>query len=59
VLLCVLGAAWFVRTQRAGGRPSRKTGRGAALLAAGALLCVTGCGQASPENAAAATPVPQ
>jgi prolipoprotein diacylglyceryl transferase len=33
VLLCALGAAWFVRSQRAGARRPRNAGPGAALLA--------------------------
>jgi prolipoprotein diacylglyceryl transferase len=35
VLLCALGAAWFVRSQRAGARRSPDSGPGAALLATG------------------------
>lgn len=48
-LLCLAGLAWFLRIQRAGiKRSARKTARrGGALLAAGGLLALTGCGQAS------------
>ena len=35
VVLCALGAAWFVRSQRAGARRARNAGPGAAVLAAG------------------------
>lgn len=48
-ILCVAGIAWFIRIQRARGKTSARRGtrRGGALLAAGGLLALTGCGQAS------------
>jgi prolipoprotein diacylglyceryl transferase len=52
--LCLAGIAWFIRIQRAGAKSSTgPTGRrGGALLAAGGLLALTGCGQASHRNTA-------
>jgi len=48
-LLCLAGIVWFVQIQRAG--PRRRTGatikRSGALLGAGALLVLSGCGQGS------------
>ncbi len=46
-ILCVAGIAWFIRIQRAGGKSSARESirRGGALLAAGGLLALTGCGQ--------------
>ncbi len=48
-ILCLAGIAWLIRIQRGGARSS--TGvtvrRGGTLLAAGGLLALTGCGQAS------------
>ena len=45
-LLCLAGIAWFIRIQRGTVRLSRKTVRRVgALLAAGGLLALTGCGQ--------------
>jgi prolipoprotein diacylglyceryl transferase len=48
-ILCLAGLAWFVRIQRAGAKiPAGRTARrGGALLAAGGLLALTGCGQGS------------
>jgi prolipoprotein diacylglyceryl transferase len=45
-ILFITGSASFVRTQRARVRPTTLR-RGVALLAAGGLLALTGCGQAS------------
>jgi prolipoprotein diacylglyceryl transferase len=48
-ILCLAGIAWCIRIQRAGEKsavgPTMR--RGGALLAAGGLLALTGCGQAS------------
>jgi prolipoprotein diacylglyceryl transferase len=60
-ILCLVGVAWFIRIQRASANgPTGATGRrGGALLAAGGLLALTGCGQALHTNTAraqAATP---
>jgi prolipoprotein diacylglyceryl transferase len=48
-ILCLAGVAWFIRIQRAGRKVSmRKTARrGGALLAAGGLLALAGCGHSS------------
>ncbi|MFL5841112.1 MAG: prolipoprotein diacylglyceryl transferase [Thermoleophilaceae bacterium] len=51
VLLFALGAAWFARTQSLRPFASSRRGRGGALLAAGGLICVAGCGHASTERA--------
>jgi prolipoprotein diacylglyceryl transferase len=55
-ILCLAGIAWFIRIQRAGAKTS--TGdtlrRGGALLAAGGLLALTGCGQGTQTNSASA-----
>jgi prolipoprotein diacylglyceryl transferase len=47
--LCLAGIAWFIRIQRADRKGSmRKTARrGGALLAAGGLLALAGCGHSS------------
>jgi prolipoprotein diacylglyceryl transferase len=50
VLLTVIGFVWFVRSQRARVRPS--TLRGAALVATGSLICLTGCGDRATPAAA-------
>src|SRR5439155_2916732 len=47
VLLCAAGWSWFARTQ--GGVRRQRRRRGGALLAAGALICLSGCGQGSPS----------
>jgi hypothetical protein len=41
-VITIAGAIWFIQTQRPGGGWAR---RGGALLAAGGLICLTGCGQ--------------
>lgn len=48
-ILCLAGIAWFIRIQRAGVKRSagKTVRRGGALLAAGGLLALTGCGQGS------------
>ena len=53
-ILFVAGLAWFDRIQRAGARTpvGRAARRGGALLAAGGLLALTGCGQASNTSTA-------
>jgi prolipoprotein diacylglyceryl transferase len=50
-ILCVAGMMWFVRIQRAGAKSSTGTTirRGGALLVAGGLLCLTGCGHSSSQ----------
>jgi prolipoprotein diacylglyceryl transferase len=45
-ILFIVGIAWFVRIQRVRVSPTAAR-RGGALLAAGGLLALTGCGQAS------------
>ncbi|MGH2832721.1 MAG: prolipoprotein diacylglyceryl transferase [Solirubrobacteraceae bacterium] len=45
-ILCLAGIAWFLRIQHAK-VSSRSVRRGGALLAAGGLLALTGCGQSS------------
>jgi prolipoprotein diacylglyceryl transferase len=59
-ILCLIGIAWFVRTQRVsvGARTIR---RGGALPAAGVALALTGCGQSSNaprDHAHARSPAP-
>jgi prolipoprotein diacylglyceryl transferase len=44
-ILCLAGIAWFVRIQRV--RVTTAVRRGGALLAAGGLIALTGCGKAS------------
>jgi prolipoprotein diacylglyceryl transferase len=44
-LLLVVGAVWFGRTQN--WHPGSRARRGGALLAAGGVLCLTGCGTAT------------
>ena len=48
-ILCLAGVAWFIRIQGAAPKTSRlrMVRRGGALLAAGGLLVLSGCGQAS------------
>jgi prolipoprotein diacylglyceryl transferase len=52
-ILCVAGAAWFIRIQRAGAKRSagETVRRGGALLATGGLLAFTGCGQTTHRTA--------
>ncbi len=57
-ILCLAGIASFVRIQRVRVSPTTVR-RGGALLAAGGLLALTGCGQASHtsgEHATASSP---
>jgi prolipoprotein diacylglyceryl transferase len=51
-ILCIAGIAWFVRIQR-GARlsPTGTARRGGALLAAGGLIALTGCGHVSRASA--------
>jgi prolipoprotein diacylglyceryl transferase len=51
-ILCVAGIAWFIRIQR-GATPAATATmrRGSALLAAGGLIALTGCGHASRASA--------
>jgi prolipoprotein diacylglyceryl transferase len=48
-ILCLAGLAWFIRTQTVDAKTSAADTmrRGGALLAAGGLLALAGCGQAS------------
>jgi prolipoprotein diacylglyceryl transferase len=59
-VLCLAGLAWFVRIQRGAKLTAESTvRRGGALLAAGGLLALTGCGHASralADSAQNATP---
>jgi prolipoprotein diacylglyceryl transferase len=57
-ILCLAAIAWFVRIQRAGAKSSAgdTLRRGGVLLAAGGLLVLTGCGQASHTSAAGSQP---
>jgi prolipoprotein diacylglyceryl transferase len=53
-ILCLAGIAWFVRIQRGGGvawLSGAAIRRGGALLAAGGMLALAGCGQASRASA--------
>lgn len=60
-ILSLVGLAWFVRIQRAGGGKGVGDGmrRGGAMLAAGGLLALAGCGQSShpPGAVGPATPL--
>jgi prolipoprotein diacylglyceryl transferase len=47
-LLCLVGLAWFARIQRI--RVSKPVRRGGALLAAGTVFALTGCGQGQRET---------
>jgi prolipoprotein diacylglyceryl transferase len=51
--LCLIGFAWFLATQRAADKTCKALRRGGALLAAGGLICLSGCGHVSQRNAAA------
>jgi hypothetical protein len=53
-ILCLAGIAWFIRIQHAGRKTSiRKTARrGGALLAAGGLLALAGCGHTARAGSA-------
>jgi prolipoprotein diacylglyceryl transferase len=56
-LLCLAGATWFLRIQHPRGSRSRRRRRQTgALLAAGGLLALTGCGHASRPHGDAANP---
>jgi prolipoprotein diacylglyceryl transferase len=57
-ILCLTGIVWFIRIQRARSKPpvGDALRRGGALLAAGGLLALAGCGHAS---RAAASPTPR
>ena len=54
-ILCIAGVAWFVRIQRVRVSPTAVR-RGSALLAAGGLLALTGCGQVSHTSATRPAP---
>jgi prolipoprotein diacylglyceryltransferase len=51
-LLFLAGTVWFLRTQRSPIGASGAIRRGGALLAAGGLLCLAGCGQAADRGEA-------
>jgi prolipoprotein diacylglyceryl transferase len=53
-IVCLAGIAWFVRIQRGGGTAwlsGTAVRRGGALLAAGGVLALAGCGQSSRASA--------
>jgi prolipoprotein diacylglyceryl transferase len=50
-LLCLAGLAWFAWSQ--GRRPGRRTRRGAALMLAGGIVLMSGCGVADDARAKA------
>jgi prolipoprotein diacylglyceryl transferase len=52
-LLCLAGLAWFARIQ--GWRPGQRSRRGAALMLAGGVIVMSGCGVAGRAEAASAT----
>jgi prolipoprotein diacylglyceryl transferase len=52
-VLCLAGIAWFLASQRPPAQTRRALRRGGALLAAGSLICLSGCGHASHGNAPA------
>jgi prolipoprotein diacylglyceryl transferase len=53
-VLFVVGIVWFARTQ--GWRLGSRTRRGAALLAAGGVICLTGCGHGASQADATTRP---
>ncbi len=52
-LLCIAGLLWFARSQ--GWRPGRHSRRGAALMLAGGIVLMSGCGSSGRADAASAT----
>jgi prolipoprotein diacylglyceryl transferase len=58
-ILCLAGIAWFLHTQRWRPRKISARRRGGAVLAAGGLLALAGCGHTSSTEAASPTPIPQ
>jgi prolipoprotein diacylglyceryl transferase len=56
VLLCLAGLLWFARSQ--GWRPSRRASRGGALLLAGGVILMAGCGGAGRAQGAVPPPHP-
>ncbi len=55
-VLFLVGLAWFVRVQWPRAFKRRSLRRGGALLAAGGVACLCGCGHAQPTPPAAAAP---
>jgi hypothetical protein len=53
-LLCLAGLAWFARSQ--GWRPGRRARQGGALLLAGGVLALSGCGGSGRADAAGHPP---
>ena len=56
-VLCLGGLAWFIRIQPGGAEASigKSIGRGGALLAAGGLLALAGCGEGTGARALGTT----